>query len=85
MDPLLLLMQEDAAQELAAAAMNLAVTVELLGAAHAVAAKSGGQGAAELLAAIDAMTAVRDSLHGHAATLSNAGRFGTVAAYGDSR
>ncbi|MGK5683112.1 hypothetical protein [Actinoplanes sp. URMC 104] len=84
MDPLLLLLQEDAAHELAAAATNLAVTVELLSAAHAVAAGSGDPGAAELLAAIDAMTAVRDSLHGHAATLSNAGRFGTVAVRGAS-
>ena len=85
MDPLLLLLQEDAAHDLAAAATNLAVTVELLNATHTVAASTGDLAAAELLTAIDTMSAIRDNLHEHAATLANAGRFSPAATPSDSR
>jgi hypothetical protein len=73
-DPLLSCVQQDAAYELATAATNMAVTVELLAAAHAVTVGTGDLAAGDLLAVIETMSTVRDSLHGHAATLANAAR-----------
>lgn len=73
MDPLLRYVQEDAAHDLATAAENLAYTIELLTAAHTMATATSDPAAGELLAAIAKMTAVRDSLHDHAATLAAAG------------